>query len=228
MHGLILAGLAVAAVGCAPAAGAGLGLLVVLVFGAVALVRSAGAGAPVPCDGDESTYCEGGHVRRRCCPKNAKCNYRSAPFIACGQGTCAAGGDRGRCPAPEPVVGPARSESACTGQGSHGSWELACVEHRVARVCIPPVPTNFSGPARNPPYRTCGGERCTTHTLIEDCLPENKPGVRCDGQWRKVCFGGKLGERCVPRQLHEALSAAGYVTCPDGSCAVGSDRAACP
>ncbi len=225
MRRLAVLVLAVALAGCAPAVGGGLGLLLVLV-GGIALLRTARAGAPLQCGGTETPYCDGGVVRRHCCPSGAKCNYRSAPYTDCGQGLCAPGGDRGRCPAPTTFVSPARSEQAC--KETSGSWELACLDHKVTRACIPPVPTNFSGPARNAPYRTCGGDRCTTHALIEECLVEKRPGARCSGDWRKVCFGGKVRERCVPRDLGQPLEGATYVTCADGSCAVGTERSACP
>ena len=49
-----------------------------------------------------------------------------------------------------------------------------------------------------------------------------------NGEWRKVGFGGKVRERCVPAGVKAPLEAATYVTCADGSCAVGTERAACP
>jgi hypothetical protein len=42
-----------------------------------------------------------------------------------------------------------------------------------------------------------------------------------------VCLGGKLSERCLPQPIPPATTwrATRYVTCGDGSCAVGDDVA---
>jgi len=204
--------------------------------------RLARAGAPMPCDGYEERSCDAGFVRTHCCPAGAKCNFDFPRFLDCGHGTCVVGGDRGRCPSPLPHTTP--GDAACAPDG----WELACVDRRVTKACIPPVPTNFTGPGLNPPFRACGdgrarltatpadftradvGARCTTHILYEDCFPSRGEVLprSCLGAWQKVCLGGKLNQKCLPAEAPpDAFPAKTWVTCDDGSCAVGTDAAAC-
>ena len=193
--------------------------------------RRARAGAPVGCDGSESRVCEEGRIVRRCCPKGAKCNFRNPPHIDCGDGTCVAGHDEGRCAPPQPQTTVAKDEADCKKQS--GSWEPACVAHKVTKACILPVPTNYTGPQHNPPFRTCrGGDRCTTGRFIEDCHPgrDELEHQVCGGSWTKVCLGGKVVDRCLPWvvQPKSEYPASTYVTCDDGSCAVGEDKDVCP
>src|SRR5687768_12821902 len=106
---------------------------------------TAHAGEPAPCDGHETMVCDNGLLRARCCPKGARCNFRSSPHVDCGGGYCAVGRDVGRCPAPKPTTTGENSKDACK-----ASWEPACVANKVTQACIMPVPTNYSGPERNP------------------------------------------------------------------------------
>ncbi|MCC6621245.1 MAG: hypothetical protein IT385_08320 [Deltaproteobacteria bacterium] len=221
------------------------GLVAALTTLALALpMRGARAGAPMPCQGYEATSCEDGFLRKHCCPEGTKCNFDFPRYLDCGQGTCVVGADIGRCPAPVPRVTPAAATPGC-GEG----WELACVDRRVTKACIPPVPTNYTGPGMNPPFRACGdgrakrtatpadftkadvGARCTTHVLYEDCFPSRGEVLprSCLGAWEKVCLGGKVVHKCLPEGAPaDAFPAKAFVACDDGSCAVGADKAACP
>jgi hypothetical protein len=249
---LALLSSALALVACAPGAAGASGALagVVLFVSVLALmapsrraVPAAQAGAPAPCSGWESRGCEGGSIQTRCCPEGAKCNFRDEPYLECGHGLCTTSGDLGRCPSPKPALfssgaGPGgEDEAAC--RKSHGSWERACANKVVVAVCMPPMPTNYMGPGMNPPFKVCGkgqrlvsaepavGERCTTHVLAEDCYPTKKAlgADKCLGGWQKVCLGGQVEERCLPVSLTpKSWHATTFVSCDDGSCAVGEDK----
>ncbi len=200
--------------GCVPAAGGSLLGVLALLMLTLGAVSSARAGAPLQCDGDETPYCDKGRIRQNCCPKNADCNFKSPPFTDCGDGWCVEGFDRGRCPAPEPYVTECRSPDA-----------TVCLAKKVTKACIMPVPTNYMGPSRNPHYRTCGdGTRCTTSPFYEDCFPKRGVLTSCDGQWTKVCLGGKVEERCLPKGPLTQFEATRYATCKDGGCAVGTEH----
>lgn len=193
------------------------------------------------CSGKESYYCAHGRIRERCCPKGAKCNYRDEPYLECGRGYCTTTGDLGRCPVPTPTTYNADDEASC--RALKGHWELACAERVVVAACLPPVPTNFSDPSPNPAFHVCGagtrlvsgavveGERCSTHPLEEACYPSAvELGIApCPGAWTPMCIGGEVVDKCVPvvPLAPRAWRAAEYVTCPDGTCAVGSDVRAC-
>lgn len=205
----------------------GLGLLALLLPAS----RVARAGPPIPCSGYEDTTCSNERLVKRCCPEGARCNYASPRYLECGHGTCVVGADPGRCPSPAPVATPAASAEDC-----RGGWALACVDRKVSGICIMPMPTNYGGPGFNPPYRTCGeprdqlGAACTTHLLIEDCHPTRAElgDAACDGAWAKVCLGGEVAERCLPADAAPPeYRATAFVTCGDGSCAVGADATAC-
>jgi hypothetical protein len=205
-------------------------LLVAMLAGLVLGAPRARAGAPVPCDGTEKRVCEGGRMTTHCCPKSAKCNYRNPPHIDCGDGTCVEGGDEGRCRPPQPVMSASKSEETC--KKDYGTWEPACVAHKVTKACIMPVPTNYTGPPNNPSFRTCRTDRCTTSRFIEDCHPARGEVAEkaCAGSWTKVCLGGKVTERCLPPvpEPESEFRAKTFVTCADGSCAVGDDKSTCP
>lgn len=232
--GLVLLAFGLTACGISADYGAASGLLG-LVLLVVPFASSARAGPPMPCEGYETTSCENGWVRTHCCPKNAKCNFDFPSFISCGNQTCVVGADAGRCPAPLPMVDPSKKSAADCGYG----WEDACVARKVTKACIMPVPTNYSGPDRNPPYRTCGDDRCTTHSFLEDCFPtkEELGSKACKGGWTKVCLGGKVHERClpnspmtplIPNTPSDTFRATEFTLCPDTSCVVGSDAKICP
>lgn len=203
--------------------------------------RGAQAGEPDECSGRETYYCSHGRIREHCCPAGAKCNYRDEPYLECGRGYCTTTGDLGRCPAPTPTTYNADDEATC--KGLKGTWELACAERVVVRKCLPPMPTNFSDPSPNPSFSVCGGgarlvsggvaagERCSTHRLVEDCYPDAAElGMApCAGEWKAMCLGGKVVDKCVPvvPLKPQAWQAASFVSCPDGTCAVGADKKAC-
>lgn len=166
----------------------------VLVLGALVVIPLARvasrAGAPIPCSGYEARSCVDGRILEQCCPQGAKCNFESGPFVDCGAGLCTER-DRGHCPDPVAQLAP---------PGSCGdAWELACVAGVVEKACIPPVPTNFTGPPLNPPFKTCGewpgltapapGMACTTNALAERCYPA-KAGAKLAG-----------GQKPPPRQI---------------------------
>ena len=188
----------------------------------------ADAGSPMPCDGTETVVCHGGVLVKQCCPKGKKCNFRNPPHIACGNGYCAEGKDVGRCPAPQAATTAAKSEAEC--KGEYGDWAEVCVARKVTKACLPSMPTNFTGPPLNPPFRTCGpkDERCTTSQFIEDCHPVRGEVTECAGTWTKVCLGGKVAERCLPWTVRaNPYTATQYVKCPDGSCVIGNDKNLC-
>jgi hypothetical protein len=221
---LVPLAIAVVAFGCSagisagPAAMLGFLLLVTSVVGLSR--RSARAGAPAPCQGSETTVCQNGYISRQCCPQGAKCNYRNAPFLTCGDGYCVEGKDPGRCPSPRANV------MACDASAP-GRVE-ACVDRKVTKACVMPVPTNYTGPSQNPSFRTCGDGRCTTHQYVEDCYPTRAEKRFCPlGQWAKVCLGGRVTERCLPMGSLSRFPTTTYATCSNGSCAVG-DKSACP
>ncbi|MFO0745026.1 MAG: hypothetical protein U1F43_05025 [Myxococcota bacterium] len=208
-------------------------LVVVLGMGlALPFAGRARAGAPMPCNGSETESCDGHRINRSCCPAGAGCNFEHPPYLACGGGLCVLGHDPGRCEAPVASTMPARDEADCKAQ--YGSWEPACIEHHVVEACLPPVPTNFTGPALNPPFTTCGKDRCTTHALAVDCQPTYFelwlaawPALpTCDGKWAEVCLDGQVETRCMLWSgdlLEKPPAPPRWVTCPDNSCAVGSD-----
>jgi len=227
---LTLAALTIALAACGPGATAGWGtaLGVMMALGISWRVGGgeARSGPPMPCTGYEVTTCNGKRLVKNCCPRGAKCNYRNPAHIKCGHGTCVQGNDPGMCPSPKPVVTPAKTKADCR----TGNWAKACIDRKVTEACIMSVPTNYMGPGMNPVFQTCGADRCTTHKLLEDCFPTKKElgKTKCDGKWEKVCLAGKVEDRCVPKaHLKTSLPAKTYMSCKDGSCAVGSDAGAC-
>ncbi|MBT9559557.1 MAG: hypothetical protein IV100_26240 [Myxococcales bacterium] len=198
------------------------------------------AGPPMPrprCEGSESTSCSAtppkagervslGRIGYNCCPPTAKCNYAYVPFTECGHETCVYGRDPGRCPTRQPVVDPSASKDggkSC----SYGEPEQVCLNRKVTSACLMPYPTNYSGPPRNPPFKTCGDDRCTTSTFIEDCYPTRAETKKCDGAWTPVCLGGQLTDRCLPKAppAGTTFAATVFATCKDGSCAIGGEGA---
>jgi hypothetical protein len=229
--------------------GLGLGLIML----AWPFARSSQAGAPMPCDKRAPAVCSSGYIQNTCCawdPSHPHCKagFKPEPFVSCGSNLCVEGNDPGRCPAPLAAHDTGVTAEQCNGSSSYGGgWQPACIDRKVKEVCIPPVPTNYTGPAQNPPYRTCGGDRCTTHTLMEDCFPAEEEALSfmplsmnrehglClssagPGTWKKVCLGGKVDLRCVPRPYDRNRGGRSpFVSCPDGSCAVGpSPELVCP
>ncbi len=180
---------------------------------------------PPPCQGSTHTSCSApppaagqrvsvGRITEACCPPGARCNYAYVPYTECGYGTCVYGRDPGRCPAP----GTSTYEKCADGDPK----EKVCLNQKVTLACLMPYPTNYSGPPRNPPFRTCGGDRCTTSQFLDDCFANRAQTKTCAGTWTKVCVAGAVSERCVP-EGHEASR---FVKCGDGSCAIG-DAGAC-
>jgi hypothetical protein len=239
---LVLTACGPSAIGGSP--GALVGLLMVLGLGLLFVPGRRDLRASSPdeeCSGQETHYCAHGRIRERCCPAGAKCNYRDEPFVECGRGYCTTSGDVGRCPVPTPLQYNAHDEATCHAMKGH--WELACAERVVVAACLPPVPTNFSDPSPNPSFHVCGrgtrlvsgdvaeGERCSTHPLEDDCYPSQAElGMApCPGAWTPMCIGGAVVDRCVPvvPLAPRTWTAATFVSCPDGSCAVGSDGDAC-
>ncbi|MCB9548480.1 MAG: hypothetical protein H6706_21950 [Myxococcales bacterium] len=232
------AGLGLLVAGCAPVVGSG-ALGAGVIFAALALAGLAGraqarpargdaCGAPMPkpvCTGTEHQSCVEGRVLTSCCPQGAKCNYRYAPFQACGDDTCVPGKDPGQCPPKEPIALPAATQADC-----NGSWEKACVAGKVTMACIMPVPTNYAGPNRNPPFRECGEDRCTTSPFIEHCYPV-KPAegeAACLTGWTKVCLQGRITERCLPLAAPKSQASTDFTACPTaGTCVLGQDADAC-
>lgn len=195
----------------------------------------------MPCQGSQHVSCSAGRIQTQCCPEGAMCNYRDEPFTGCGHGLCITSGDPGRCVSPRPNVTTAKSEADC--KNDSGEWALVCADKVVVHACLPPMPTNFMGPGNNPRFKSCGsgaapmssedakvGDRCTTHLLDEDCYPtRDELGLRaCEAPLTKVCLGGKLLEKCLPQNLSpikpRLWPASTFVTCDDGSCAVGDDK----
>lgn len=218
-------------VGCGAAAAGGASLLLgALTFAALLLSveRRANAGPPTICTGYEVPQCQSGWITKACCPAGSKCNFRSAPYVECGNGYCVDGKDRGRCVAPKPQVEPATDASQCN---RGGTWQDACLDHRVQKACIASYPTNYGGPSHNPSWKTCMKNRCTTSALVEDCYPTKAElgAAACPGKWTPVCLGGKVEERCLPASANASeFPATRITTCKDGSCVVGDDRDACP
>ncbi len=238
--------------GCAEGSaplGLGLGLIVL----ALPLARSAKAGAPLPCEERSPNVCTSGYIVNVCCsrdPSHPHCQsgFNPEPFVTCGSNLCVTGRDPGRCPSPVASHQSNVSAEQCRGSSSYGGgWAPACIDRKVKEVCIPAVPTNYTGPALNPPYQTCGGDRCTTHTLIEDCFPTEKEALSLApmsnprvngfclstagvGTWQPICLGGKVDLRCVPKPYDRNRGGRSpFVSCPDGSCAVGpSPELVCP
>lgn len=206
----------------------------IALFGTSLVAGTAKAGPPVPrppCNGSESHSCSAprpkdgqrvsvGAITSHCCPAGAHCNYAYVPYTECGNGACVYGRDPGRCPAPQPSVDPAKT---CSTQG----MEKVCLGHKVTEACVMPVPTNYTGPSPNPTYRTCGDGRCTTSSFMEDCYPTRKEAKACDGTWTKVCLGGEVSERCLPKTPPEGVrwTATEFSKCKDGSCVMGPEDA---
>ncbi|MFT7581003.1 MAG: hypothetical protein ACI9MR_002677 [Myxococcota bacterium] len=212
---------------------AGPGVLLACVLAIPVLWASrARGGARTPCQGTETVICSGGHLRTQCCPTGSKCNYRNVPFQRCGTGLCVEGQDVGRCKAPQPATTGAEDEADC--KKSYGGWAPACVKGEVTDACIMSVPTNFTGPPRNPHYQTLLWNMCTTHLLPSDGLLVRHwlTAPFCIGEWKAVCLNGELSERCIPfpgLTAVQTFPATTYVTCPDDSCAVGTDaNRVCP
>lgn len=177
-----------------------------------------------PCDGWEHESCgPNGHIERDCCPKGAKCTFRTAPHQSCGDGACVVGQDPGMCVPREPRVTGATTEVECA-----GNWEKACVSGKVTMACIMPVPTNYSGPTRNPSFRVCGGDRCTTGRFIEACYPEKGAMSVCLAPWTRVCLMGRVTERCILPSAQRTAASTAFVECDaPGTCAIASDKSAC-
>ncbi len=230
-----LALLALAVAGCAPLAGAGTWLIAVVALAWLAVPSRTQAGPPLPrpkCSGSETKQCSNGRITYHCCPANAKCNYAYAPFVECGYESCVPGQDLGRCPVPRTRSVPAKNADDCN-VNHHGRWEKACIDRKVTMACIPGVPTNFSGPAFNPPFKTCGPDQCTTSRYVEDCYPTKAEATSCPGGWTTVCLQGRLEERCVPAATSLTKTVTGkpvvseFVRCGEQTCAMGTDKAAC-
>ncbi len=167
--------------------------------------RMARAGPPAPCTGYEESGCFEGRIQKQCCPAGAQCNFRNRPYTDCGQMLCVEMGDVGHCADPKAQVNAATTEEVC--RAERGQWAVACIEGKVAKACLPPMPTNYMGPPANPAFKTCGegadgrkgaqaaiGTPCTTNILVEHCYPAKegaviapkvKPGVSGE-DWRKT------------------------------------------
>lgn len=197
------------------------GAVFVLMF-ALGFAANVRAGAPVPCQGSTHESCDGTYIQRTCCPLNAPCNYRNRPYVSCGDGYCAHGADLGRCPVPQAHV---IDSAQCAKDG----FVKACINHAVKDVCLMSVPTNYTGPSRNPAFIALPDGRCTTSRFVEEAYPVRNASAKCDGAWTRVCLGGKVEERCLPKTAPDghAFQATKYVTCKDKSCAVGDDKSAC-
>lgn len=233
-------------VGCSPLLGvsgaaglAAMGLLASVALGLAfgraraepsASATSAASGAPLPppvCDGFEHASCADGRIAVSCCPKGAKCNYRNEPYQDCGDGACVPGNDPGLCPPKQPQVDPGKTAAECP-----GGWIKACVDRKVTMACLMPVPTNYMGPALNPPFRECGDDRCTTSRYVEDCYPaKGTPAASsvCLTGWTDVCLMGVLSQRCLPLGAPKSDASQRFVRCADapGRCAIGDDQGAC-
>jgi hypothetical protein len=202
------------------------------------------AGAPMPCSGREVTSCEHGEIRKTCCarqPDALVCKTTASPpaFVECGDRTCTLGHDLGRCAAPKnrSLWLDVKSREACAER--RGRWAEACVDGKVREACTPPMPTNFGG-SFIAAFSRCGPTTCTTHVLPEHCYPRALPSVLalpggpCVGPtglglWTRVCFSGAIELRCLPEAMTKRPGGARqFVSCPDGSCAVGVDVHACP
>ena len=125
----------------------------------------------------------------------------------------------------EPIALPAATQADC-----NGSWEKACVAGKVTMACIMPVPTNYAGPNRNPPFRECGEDRCTTSPFIEHCYPVKaaEGEAACLTGWTKVCLQGRITERCLPLAAPKSQASTDFTACPTaGTCVLGQDADAC-
>ncbi len=253
IHFVAVALLATVFVGCAPAVGGGWMLALAVVAAALLGMAplDARADAPPatstpgvdyraarppgpppprpPCDGWEHKSCRGGNIAVSCCPKNARCNYAYAPFVECGNGSCVPGKDRGRCPEKVPMTQPGVSKEKCDTY----HWQKVCLNNKVTEACIMPVPTNYMGPPRNPPFKRCSDQRCTTTDFRAACYPTKAETSECgrSRSWRKVCLMGKVEERCLPRPPTNFSGtfypATQFVECPDKTCVVGTDKNDC-
>lgn len=193
--------------------------------GSAATAEATGAIAPEPCDGWEHKSCGAdGQIQKSCCPKGARCNYRSQPFTECGGDRCVLGHDPGMCPPPKPMMSAAKTQAECKER-----WEPACVGNTVTPSCIMTVPTNYMGPARNPRFLTCGDDRCTTSNFIEDCYPQKTGAMSvCASGWTKVCLLGRITERCIPPGAQQTAASKGFVECAaPGTCAIGAEKGVC-
>ncbi len=235
--------LAFLALGCTPVLGAG-GLPFLLGFGLIiglgfALTAQAGpkaeraavaptgegtGGAPMPrpkCEGWEHKSCRQGRIAYSCCPKGAKCNYRLSAFQDCGYERCVPGNDPGMCPPDQPMGSAAAKEADCP-----AGWAKACIDGKLAQMCVMPVPTNFTGPSNNPSFRTCGGDYCTTSRFIDACYPTKEVVKTCAVPFTKVCLMGVVTERCIPAGAPTSAASKGFVMCDATRCAIG-DKSAC-
>ncbi len=221
-------------VSCAPVVGSGLsvltGLALLLVFVPLGYAKGPPA-PPPPCDGYRHYSCNNGRIASSCCPKGAKCNYAYAPYVDCGHKTCVSGKNPGKCPDRHPRTVPAADKAACSSKG--GSWQKACIARKVTDACITPMHTNYMGPPLNPPYKTCGDDRCTTNKLRDDCYPTRKEitDKECRGTWRKACIRATVTERCFPdpptNYSGVFYKSTQYTDCGSGVCAVGTDKSHC-
>jgi|GEM_PF-2115374 len=232
--------------GCAGGAGVGIGAALLLAW---PMARVAFGRPKARCPNPGQEVCNGGRLQTRCCdvtPDAPGCKEGETvePFVACGNSTCVPGSDLGRCTAPPNrlYLDFVPTPEACVAQ--NGSWQPACFENKAQEVCVPPMPTNFSGSSYTPAFKLCGPKRCTTHVLIEDCYPTPEeattlwPGTSDEGlciggmgigSWQKVCLQGAVDMRCVPlAPTGQAPAVSAYIPCPDGSCAVGQDTSHCP
>lgn len=181
---------------------------------------------PPPCDGTRVESCVGGSVHVTCCPAGEKCPA-VAEFRHCGDGRCVDGKDVGMCAPREVHSVVAPNEAECVTSGA--AWVKACVKGRVAMACLPPVPTNYTGPPQNPSFVTCGGDRCSVATHPELCFEERSADdSACLGTWTKACVKGRISERCVPVfKGAGAASIRAFSDCGGGRCVIGADVSAC-
>jgi hypothetical protein len=237
----LLASLATLAGGCAGGASGSLVALLVLVSALLSMQRRAAAAEPVldrpvdappvvypggapmpepPCDGTRVESCESGHVRATCVPKGQKVQP-PAPFVSCGYGSCVAGHDQSLCPVRETHAVAATDEETC--KKAYGSWEKACVNERETMACIPPVPTNYTGPNPNVRYVTCSGDHCAPETHPELCFDRRTGTTECAGPWQKACIKGRITEVCVPlvTMPFDTAKVRPFTDCGEGRCAVG-------
>lgn len=245
---------ALALAGCGPGAGIGAGALLLLAW---PLAHSAWAGPQMPCPKPGLELCRNGIIVTPCCsynddPEACGPNAVAEPFVTCGQNTCVPGRDPGRCaPAPNGWLHGREIKGPDDCKANHGAWAKACVDRQVSDICIPPMPTNYGGPPAVASWHACGTDRCTTYRLPEDCFPGRSEAVNFPlwfqtthcigptgfGVWREICLHGAVEQRCIPLAPSAGASvgavaktggAQAFVTCPDGSCAVGRDDSVCP
>lgn len=122
---------------------------------------------PPPCTGTWHRTCVSERIQRECCPAGARCNYRAESFLDCGYDACTPTWDEAECPTREPRTTPAATEADC-----RGDWARACVSGKVTMACLMPVPTNYTGPPRNPAFVECGDDRCAIGDLPGSCYPK--------------------------------------------------------